>query len=106
MKYNVKKDGKKITLTVNLSKKEMQADENIAFGYRSAREYLLAKGHKVGRLLSESAAANKGSNASRNGEFVYELEEEVASKKKTVPKSPKTPAVTARKPIIEKVSDK
>ena len=105
MKYNVKKDGKKITLTVNLSKKEMQADENIAFGYRSARQYLLDKGHKVGRLLSESAAANKGSNASRNGEFVYELEE-VANKKKTVPKSPKTPAVTARKTIIEKVSDK
>ncbi len=47
MKHNISKNGNEITLTVTLNKKEMKAEENIAFGYRKARQYLIDKGFNV-----------------------------------------------------------
>jgi|LULG01.1.fsa_nt_gb hypothetical protein len=87
MKHNISKNGNEITLTVTLNKKEMKAEENIAFGYRKARQYLIDKGYEDIRLLSESAAANKGGNASKDGKFVFELGEKSTNQKKTSKKS-------------------
>ena len=98
MKYSVKKDGNEITLTVTLSKKEMQADENIAFGHRSARKYLSDKGHDLERMISHQPAANKGGNASKEGKFVFEVKQKAPAKKKVTPKN------TVPSPVVKKTT--
>lgn len=105
MKYNVDKDSKQITLTVTLSKKEMKSEDSVAFGYRSARQYLLNKGHNIGRLLSHKAAANKGSHASKDGKFVFELEQKVEKKAKTTTTTAKRPTTSKRTATTTQKSD-
>lgn len=90
MKREINKNGNEVTLTVTLTKKEMQTDENVAFGYRSARQYLIDKGYNIVRMLSESAAANRGGTASRTGKFVFEFKEKVTNTRKTSQKNTTT----------------
>lgn len=94
MKFKITEKNNTVTLNVKLTKDEIKSENNVNYGWRSAKEKLEKEGYSLGKMLEYTTLMNKF--AVYEGDFVFSLnpksnlEETITSEMKVITSPPET----------------
>jgi hypothetical protein len=98
MKFKITEEKGKVILNVKLTQAEIKNKENVAYGWKQAREKLTKAGYNTKKVLEYTTLMNRF--AVYEGDFIFSLEENVQIKQKATPKlNNKTTAVDKSKDV-------